>query len=446
MDGMASGNAVHELLRQRRPGSPAGIYSACSASEWVVEACLERAERTGGPVLIEATANQVDQRGGYTGMRPADFARLVLGIAERRGFPRDRVILGGDHLGPLTWRKQAAARAMEEARELVRLFVLAGFSKIHLDTSMHLGDDASVRLPTEVVAARAAALAEVAEEAHEELRQQGTDAPELAYVVGSEVPVPGGAAADEGLHVTSPPDLDETVETFQRAFAGARRPGIWDRTVAVVVQPGVEFGDESVHEYDRLAAAPLTAALKRHAPLVFEGHSTDYQRAARLREMVEDGVAILKVGPALTFALREGLLALECIEGELLHARADELSRFSEALEAEMLRAPAGWARHYRGTPDELRLKRRFSYSDRCRYYLPAPPVRSAIARLLANLGAARIPAALLSQYLPRQYARLRDGLLRPEPSALVRDRVGDCIDEYLHATRADAPVVGRAP
>lgn len=444
---MAKGNTVRDLLRQRRSGAPLGIYSACSASEWVVEACLERAERTGGPVLIEATANQVDQRGGYTGMRPADFARLVLGIAERRGFPRERVILGGDHLGPLTWQKLPAARAMEEAGELVRLFVLAGFSKIHLDTSMHLGDDdASVRLPTEVVAARAAALAEVAEEAHQELRQGGADAPELAYVVGSEVPVPGGAAAEEGLHVTSPLDLDEAVETFRRAFAGARRPGIWDRTVAVVVQPGVEFGDESIHEYDRRAAAPLTAALRRHAPLVFEGHSTDYQRPARLREMVEDGVAILKVGPALTFALREGLLALECIEGELLHARTDELSRFSEALEAEMIGAPAGWARHYRGTPDQLRLKRRFSYSDRCRYYLPAPPVRSAIARLLANLEAARVPAVLLSQYLPRQYARLRDGLLRSEPSALVRDRIGDCIDDYLHATRAVAPSAGSTP
>lgn len=431
---MATGNPVREILGRRRGGEAVGLYSACSANELVIEACLERAVRWGGHLLVEATANQVDQYGGYTGMRPADFARFVLDMTDRRGFPRERVILGGDHLGPLTWRKLPAAVAMERATELVRLFVLAGFSKIHLDTSMRLGDDdPAAPVPAEVVARRAAALAQVAEEAHAELVAGRPDAPELAYVVGSEVPIPGGATGDERLQVTSPAALDETVDTFRRVFGGMRLPGAWERTVAVVAQPGVEFGEDSVHAYDRAAAAPLMAALRRHAPLVLEGHSTDYQRPLHLRQLVEDGVAILKVGPALTFALREALLALECIERELL-APGDR-SGFSEALEAEMLRSPGSWAQHYRGTPDELRVKRRFSYSDRCRYYLPAPPVRAAVERLFGNLSATRVPLALVSQYLPRQYDRLRDGALAADPRALARDRVGDCVDQYLYAT-----------
>lgn len=443
----ASVNAVSSILGRRREGVPVGMVSACTASELAIEACLERSRGSGGHVLVEATANQVDQRGGYTGMRPADFARFVLDLADRRGFPRERVILGGDHLGPLTWRELPASQAMDEAVVLVRLFVLAGFTKLHLDTSMHLGDDdRAARLHPEFVAVRAAALARAAEDAHRTLRAQDPRAPALAYVVGSEVPVPGGASGDDRLRVTAPADLVETVETFRSVFASAGLSGVWERTVAVVVQPGVEFGDETIHEYDRPAAAELMATLRRWPALVFEGHSTDYQRAASLRAMVEDGVAILKVGPALTFALREGLLALEGIERELLQGKSGGLSRFSEVLEQEMLRDPRHWVNHYHGDAEALRVKRRFSYSDRWRYYLPAPPVRGALERLFANLGAVRIPTSVVSQFLPRQYARVREGLLAADPRALVRDRVGDCVDDYLRATGALPPATGDEP
>ncbi len=442
----ASVNAVIGILDRRREGVPVGMVSACTASELAIEACLERAQGSGGHVLVEATANQVDQRGGYTGMRPADFARFVLGLADRRGFPRGRVILGGDHLGPLTWRGLPASQAMDEAAELVRLFVLAGFTKLHLDTSMHLGDDdRAARLHPEIVAVRAAALARAAEDAHRTLRAQDPRAPAPAYVVGSEVPVPGGASGDDRLRITAPADLVETVETFRSVFASAGLSEVWERTVAVVVQPGVEFGDETVHEYDRRAAAELMATLRRWPALVFEGHSTDYQRAASLRALVEDGVAILKVGPALTFALREGLFALEAVERELLRGQ-DGLSRFSEVLEQEMLREPRHWVHHYHGDAEAQRVKRRFSYSDRWRYYLPAPPVRSALDRLFANLGAVRIPASVVSQVLPRQYTRIREGLLEADPRALVVDRVGDCVDDYLRATGALPPATGDEP
>ena len=57
----------------------------------------------------------------------------------------------------------------------------------------------------------------------------------------------------------------------------------WNNVIAVVVQPGVEFGDESIHEYDRVAARDLSNALGKYPNLVFEGHSTDYQTREKLR-------------------------------------------------------------------------------------------------------------------------------------------------------------------
>ena len=52
--------------------------------------------------------------------------------------------------------------------------------------------------------------------------------------------------------------------------------------------------------------------------IVYEAHSTDYQKKDSLKKMVEDNFAILKVGPWLTFAFREAVFALAKIEEELL--------------------------------------------------------------------------------------------------------------------------------
>ena len=69
----------------------------------VLRACMQRAKETNSVLLIEATANQVDQYGGYTGMKPKDFMKFVEELAKIEGLSMDRIILGGDHLGPLTF-------------------------------------------------------------------------------------------------------------------------------------------------------------------------------------------------------------------------------------------------------------------------------------------------------------------------------------------------------
>ena len=430
---------MKNIVVQQKKGVPVGIYSACTASDLVIEAVMERAMKDNEVVLIEATANQVNQYGGYTGMKPADYRDFVYSLADKTGFPKDKIILGGDHLGPLTWKGLPADRAMEESRVLIRQFVLAGFTKIHIDTSMHLGDDnPKEKLDTKIIAERGAVLAEVAEAAYEELKAVNPDALHPVYVVGSEVPVPGGSQEEEeGVQVTKTEDFEETVNVFREAFVRHQLENAWEHVIAVVVQPGVEFGDESIHEYNRQAARELCEALKKYPNLVFEGHSTDYQTPQAFREMVEDGIAILKVGPALTFALREALFAMAMIENELFRNTDNcQPSGFIDVLEDMMLRNPDNWKKHYHGNEDKLRLARKYSLSDRCRYYLPVPEVKEAVGKMLRNLNTVKIPLTLLSQYMPIQYTKVRNRQIDNDPVSLIKDRVVNCIDEYLYGCK----------
>jgi D-tagatose-1,6-bisphosphate aldolase subunit GatZ/KbaZ len=174
-------------------------------------------------------------------------------------------------------------------------------------------------------------------------------------------------------------------------------------------------------------------------PVVLEAHSTDYQRPEALSDLVRDGFAILKVGPWLTFALREALFALEAIEVELLGRRPQAaLSGLRKDLEGAMLAEPGAWAAYYDPHDEELGTRLAFSYSDRCRYYWAKPEVVGAVAALLHNLAGADIPLELLSQHLPREYAAVRAGLLVPEPAALIRAHITGVLDLYGQACGDD--------
>src|SRR6185437_6647508 len=129
-------NLLRETIRRHKAGAHAGVYSVCSAHPLVLEAAIRQARADDGYLLVEATSNQVDQFGGYTGMTPADFRELVLELADRHGLPRSRVVLGGDPLGPNRWRDRPAEEALALAEELVAAYVAAGYTKIHLDCSM----------------------------------------------------------------------------------------------------------------------------------------------------------------------------------------------------------------------------------------------------------------------------------------------------------------------
>ena len=436
-------NPLKQIVAKQKAGEAVGIYSCCSANVYVIEAAIERAKKDNAPVLIESTANQVDQFGGYTGMKPADFSNFVKEICEKCEYDFSRIFLGGDHLGPLTWVHLPEAEAMKNAEDLIRSYILAGFTKIHIDTSMKVADDdPDTRLSDETISRRGAHLARIAEDAYQELLKTNPNAVRPVYVVGSEVPIPGGATGatvDAGVQVTKVDDFKATVKTFEEAFAKEGLEEVWKDVIAVVVQPGVEEKDAGCTEYDREKAKELMASIKEYPNLVFEGHSTDYQTKIKLRELVEDGVGVLKVGPGLTFAMREGLFSLARIEEEAFKGTDVETSRLIEVLEEVMLEKPDKWAKYYTGNENELRIKRKYSFSDRCRYYIPNERVQKAISTLMSNLRSLpEVPLNLMSQFMPIQYTKVREGLLANDPEALVKDRVVNTIDEYLYATHQE--------
>lgn len=430
-------DAMRAMLAKRKAGMKyAGIPSFCTASDLVIEACLKQAMRFDDYVLVEATANQVNQYGGYTGMKPADYRDFVYEIADRIGFPKDKIILGGDHLGPLTWQNENEKEAMEKSVELVKLFVLAGFKKIHLDTSMRVADDPrDEMLSDETIARRGAILYEACEEAYQELLKTNPDEVRPAFIIGSEVPIPGGAQeAEDSISVTKPAAVEETLKVYKEQFEKRGLKNAFDNIIGIVVQPGVEFGDADVFHYDRTNAAELTRAMKKYDNVVLEGHSTDYQSPEGLKQMVEDGIAILKVGPALTFSLREGLFALSMMEKILVPE--EKQARFIEVMEETMMKNPGNWQKHYHGTDAELAIKRKYSFSDRCRYYFAQPEMQEAVNKLFKNMSEVQIPLSMLRQYMPQQYIKVRDGVLSMDPKELAMDCVVHLVEDYNYATK----------
>jgi len=416
-----------EIMARHKAGADIGVCSVCSAHPLVIEAALAHAQRNDSDVLIEATSNQVNQDGGYTGMRPAEFAHRVQSLAVSVGLPPERVMLGGDHLGPNCWQHLDAEAALLRSERLISDYVAAGFRKIHLDCSMSCAGD-PLPLTDAIVAARAARLCAIAEQTW---RQVGGEAP--VYIVGTEVPVPGGA--HEALSELRPTDaaaVARTIDAQARAFRDLKLAEAWTRVIGLVVQPGVEFDHDRVIDFRSDRVAGLSSIIHAQPHLLYEAHSTDYQTTANLRALVHAHFAILKVGPALTFALREALFALDQIESELLGP--ERASRLRHTILAAMTAEPKYWRRYYTSTGLQLAIDSQYSLSDRIRYYWPQPAVVAALEALLANLDARPLPLALLSQYLPEEYRAVREGRLNPNARGLAMHHVELVLRQYASA------------
>jgi D-tagatose-1,6-bisphosphate aldolase subunit GatZ/KbaZ len=410
--------------------------SVCSSHPAVLSTVLSEAASRDIPLLIEATSNQVNPFGGYTGMTPADFTGNVKRLAQEAEIPLARVGIGADHLGPHAWRAEPAEQAMEKATVLVRDCVRAGFIKIHLDAGMRCADDPGPGLDAGISARRAAMLCRAAESVLEEDPANG---PPPLYVIGAEVPVPGGGLLDgDCAPVTDPTEVENILELHQEEFRRAGLENAWDRVMAVVVQPGVDFGDASVSPYDPRAAESLSRFHDRLSGIMtYEVHATDYQGPEALACMVRDHFSVLKTGPCLTHAFREAVFGLAHIEWEWLSGRKGiKLSGLRETMAALMANHPEHWQSHYLGSANEQQWLRNFSFRDRIRYYWSNPEAHQALDRLTANLGKS-IPFPLLSQYLPGQWAAVRAGEIPASPEALIRHRIRQALSPYIEACRS---------
>ena len=424
-----------KILEGNKNGNGLGIYSICSAQPVVLKASMLQAKKDNSIILIESTSNQVDQYGGYTGMIPSDFVSFVYRLADEVDFNKNDILLGGDHLGPNTWQNENASDAMEKALVLIEDYVKAGYQKIHLDASMFCADDEGDRhqpLSNSIVAERAALMAEVAEKTHVKFCK---DKSKPVYVIGTEVPIPGGAQEEEEVvHPTSAAAALETIEVTKKAFLDKGLDDAWSRVYGVVVQPGVEFGDDQVFHYNRNSAKELSQTIIAQDKLVYEAHSTDYQSEKGLSQLVEDHFCILKVGPWLTFGYREALFSLSMIEDEMLLPKGLEVSNLRTVIEEVMISDPKYWKKYYPGDQDQQKFKRKYSFSDRSRYYWPNEKIQTALQKLITNLERYPISLSLLSQFMPNQYTAVNEGIIENKVDEIILNKTQEVISLYARA------------
>ncbi|GAB2701058.1 D-tagatose-bisphosphate aldolase, class II, non-catalytic subunit [Aliiglaciecola sp. 3_MG-2023] len=416
-----------DMVSQQKKGLKAGVYSVCTSNALVIEAAMKHVILHNETLLLEATSNQVNQDGGYTGMTPIDFRNMVLSMAKRVGLQEDRIILGGDHLGPNCWQHLTAKEAMAKSEILIAQYVRAGFGKIHLDCSMSCSDD-PIPLRDEEVAKRAARLCLVAEKAWKET---GGEAP--VYVIGTEVPVPGGTQDDsEELDLTSVEDAKTTIAIHQDTFSEAGLSYVWPRIIGLVVQPGVEFGLHKIDAFVPDKARSLSEMISHHDNMVFEAHSTDYQTQQHLADLVSAHFGILKVGPWLTFAFREACFALECIEREWIGA--NDCSNLKSTLLTAMHENDSYWKKYYSQDSRQQELDCKYSLSDRIRYYWPDEKVNKALSQLIENLEQSPPPLTLISQYLPEQHKALVAGEIDSSIKGFIFHKISLVLNQYSAA------------
>ncbi|MDO4434783.1 MAG: class II D-tagatose-bisphosphate aldolase, non-catalytic subunit [Cardiobacteriaceae bacterium] len=416
-------NLVLATIAHHKVTGKGGLVSICSAHPAVIEASVRLFKDEKALLLLESTSNQVDQFGGYTGLTPAQFVAQTQKQVADLGFPLERLVFGGDHLGPNAWQHLPAEEALLNAEELVRQYTLAGYDKIHLDCSMSCADDPQI-LDDETVATRSARLMKICEETRASMK----NASPIAYIIGTEVPAPGGAKEEfEGVPPTKVTDAEKTLKVHQEVFEKAGLSSAWHRVIGLVVQPGVEFNHHEVVHYDRKLAKDLSDLSKRFEYAVFEAHSTDYQKASAYRELVEDHFAILKVGPALTFAYREALYGLAEIGKVLFGHQALDIQAVVEEV---LLNNPKRWASYYHGTAEEQKILRHYSLSDRVRYYWGNETLQNAVQALLAQFGEQKIPYGVAHQYLP-QAAERAESLTAKQ---LIMAQIQSALFPYLQA------------
>jgi tagatose-1,6-bisphosphate aldolase non-catalytic subunit AgaZ/GatZ len=92
-----------------------------------------------------------------------------------------------------------------------------------------------------------------------------------------------------------------------------------------------------------------------------------------------------------------------------------------------MVKHPEHWRQHYRGDEANQAFKRKYSLSDRARYYWVQPEVQHAFGQLMKNLGEESLPYSLLSQYL---------GKTDMNTAQVIEWKISQMLDNYLMACR----------
>lgn len=376
------------------------------------------------PIAIEASSNQVNQDGGYTGISAADFSQWIGRLSAEYGVSSDRIVLSGAHLGPKPWNHLAPKDALDKTINLVKDFAAAGFRKIHLDTPAACNEEQHPDL--QVLATRTARLCEIAEK-HSPCPDQ------LVYVLSalSAQPIHESDSLINAYSVppaTSAEQLSETVAAYQEAFIKQGLRHVWSKVVSIDALPGIGFDHFSVYPLDDAATKQLSAAILKHDGLSLSATSADYQSSSDLSTLLGNHFVFLKAGPELTFKMREAIFALATIAQQIAGTDTPDIVA---VIEAAINEHPADWAPYFTGDIAIHKQLHHYSFTDRLRYYWNFPDVRSQVLKFISNLESVKLPEALVSQhFLAREF-----GALDAPASQLINDSVKQSIYRFYQAT-----------
>lgn len=359
---------------ERESGIRRTIFAACPNSPTVIRAALRAAKRNNAPIYFAATLNQVDCDGGYTGMTPDEFVKLVRMEAAAIHF-EGPCIVAIDHGGPWLKDKQRTERwtteeAMNGIKKSFEAALLAGYDLIHVDPTVDINVPAGETIDIHVVARRTVELIR-----HTEMFRRSNGLPEISYEVGTEE-VHGGLADER------------TFDTFiEELKAGLAREGLSDIWPCFIV--GKVGTDLHTTLFDTEVASRLTEKVRPLGSYI-KGHYTD--GVSNPEDYPRCGMGGANVGPEFTMSEYDALAELEQVEQEL-HAqgRIAIRSHICKTLE-QLVCASNRWQKWLLAdekgmTFEALSAERRtWLVKTGCRYIWQVPEALVARQRLYDNL------------------------------------------------------------
>ena len=341
------------------------LPSFCTSNIEVIKSILFFCHIKKLPCLIECTSNQVNQHGGYTNKTPKMFIKEILSISKKIKFNSKKLFLGGDHLGPLPWKKKSKTVAIKNSISLINDYLDQKFCKIHIDTSIKCKNDKYIN--SDIIFERTNEILN-----NDNIKKKIKD---KFIVVGTEVPL-AGSGDNENIIKTSKKQIETEVLKFKKIL---KKQNLKNNIFGLVIEPGMKYTHSSVIKPNFTNFTNKKNISKKNN-FVYEAHSTDYQSKKTLKQLVKNNFKFLKVGPELTYSYSRSLFFMENIEKNNFKLKNSNIKKI---IFSAMLKNRKYWEGYYEKKTTELFLN---SKLDRMRYYFDTKPVVNSIKTLKKNI------------------------------------------------------------
>ena len=341
------------------------LPSFCTSNIEVIKTILFFCNIKKLPCLIECTSNQVNQNGGYTNKTPKMFIKEILNISKKSKFDSKKLYLGGDHLGPLPWKKENTKTAIKNSISLINQFLKYNFCKIHIDTSIKCKDDKYIN--SEIIFNRTN---KILNDFNIKKKIKNK-----FLVIGTEVPL-SGSGDNNKIVKTSKKQIVSEVTKFKEIL---KKLNLKSNLFGLVIEPGMKYKHFSITK-PKFPDFIKKKIISKKKNFVYEAHSTDYQKKSTLKQLVKNNFKFLKVGPELTFNYSRALFMMESIEKKFCKVKN---SNIKKSILSSMMKNKKYWDGYYKKNERKLFLD---SKLDRMRYYLNTKPVINSIKTIKKNI------------------------------------------------------------